>query len=62
MIYFHVVISLFLIIVSVYTSDILFNEVSEVDFINNIGFVAENSNPGIAYFFKNNVLFFYWSH
>lgn len=58
MIYFHVVISLFLIIVSVYTSDILFNEVSEVDFINNIGFVAENSNPGIAYFFKNNVLFF----
>lgn len=57
-IYFHIVIALFFLILSVYSSNFIFDKVSKGDFFNNSTLILNNKNPGMLFFFKNNISFF----
>lgn len=54
--YFYIVVGVFTLILGYYFSDYLYQDSSNI--ITNINLANEKVNPGIIYFFKNNILFF----
>lgn len=56
--YFHIIISILFFIIGFYISDVIYQNIANVGITTNSLLNSEHSNPGIMFFFKNNIRFF----